>query len=85
MSLRHIRGTRPRVLLRFRQGHRSRNERQVRQRLREIPKHLIGFGVVFLGKEAQVVAGGHGTLEDLAGLVPSALTSQALRKPKGTG
>lgn len=54
------------------------------QRLREIAKHFICFGVVFLRKKAQVVCRIEGLLENLVSFFYSTLSSKALCKPERT-
>src|SRR2546429_9367793 len=63
----------------------GRDVREVRERLGIVAQQLPARGVHLLGEEPDRAGGGHGLLEDLAGLLQAALARVALRQPERAG
>src|SRR3954451_6643586 len=61
---------------------RGRDEREVRQRLREVSELSFRHGVVLLREKPDVVAKGEETLEDLARLIVMTLLVQHRGEPE---
>src|SRR5215212_9871230 len=79
-SLRYLK-----LLRQFRQGYGGGDVREMGECLGEVPEHLVGFRVVLLREEPELVAGGYRPVEDAAGPLQPSLAREALGQPERTG